>query len=402
MQYFLNEKSAPCRPQREFVQFPVRTVIYTSIRSLRKTLVFSYSFGNGMGVIMKTIFSVLFLLFCQSSFGMEIDKRLSGSWYNPVQDGHGINVEVLNDNKTVVYWYVYHTDGTPMFLTTVGTNTGDTTAGTTKYHTGMQFGSFNPIDRQQIPWGTASVTFHDCTNATLQYQADDPAYGGGTIPMERLTFVHGLKCSDSPLHGTYYTSLVEFMTGQVAMGVALFFEHGDLFYMAGGNLDALSGAGNWYMTDDKAFSFNANTYSTGGAAAGISGSGIYDEDNLMADYTGLGQLLATPAASFQRGLSTSKLAGTYFIVDYFTPSGFGSATVASDGAVSGTTNDGCDINGRFEVPNALFNQAYMNLEVVNCPNARQITGAATYDKDRQSILAMSNDGQSGYIWSFNP
>jgi hypothetical protein len=354
-----------------------------------------------MGVTMKIIFSVLILFFCQSALGMEIDARLSGSWYNPSQSGHGINVEVLNDSDTLVYWYVYHPDGTPMFLSTVGTNTGDTTTGTALYHTGMLFGDFNPNDHQEPPWGTASVIFHDCNNATLEYQADNPAYGNGAIPMKRLTSVYGLKCSDAPLHGNYYASFISYITGPVATGVALFFGNGDLFYMSSDTQVFQSGAGSWNMIYDDQFSFSANAYSTGGTSESISGMGSKDDDGLMLDYGNLLGIIANPAASFQQGLSTSELAGTYRIVDYFTPSGFGSATVASDGAVSGTTDDGCQINGRFEVPNSLFNQAYISLELVNCPNARQITGAAVYDKVRQSILVMGNDGQFGYIWMFS-
>ena len=228
-------------------------------------------------------------------------------------------------------------------------------------------------------------------------------YGVAFNSVAAGSILNKIPLKSEPQSAVYVIDAVETAAVLGAKNILIaFFGNGDLFYLAGDNQVSLSGAGNWFMTGDDAFSFNATAYSTGGTSEGVSGSGIYNEDGLFADYTGLEQLVAIPAASFQRGLTTSKLAGTYFIVDYFTPSGFGSATVASDGTVSGTTNDGCDINGRFEVPNSLFNQAYMNLEVVNCPNARQITGAATYDKDRQSILAMGNDGQSGYIWSFDP
>jgi len=123
--------------------------------------------------IMKRIFGLLLFLVAFNVSAIEINSKLSGSWYNPDQNGHGLNVATLDENLTLVYWYVYHTDGTPMFLITVGTNDGNRTSGTTYYHTGMRFGDFNPDDVQQEVWGTSTVTFTDCYTATLEYSAND-------------------------------------------------------------------------------------------------------------------------------------------------------------------------------------------------------------------------------------
>jgi hypothetical protein len=132
-----------------------------------------------------------------ASVSVKVSNGHSGSWHNSDQDGHGLNVQALDETRTLIYWYVYHTDGTPMFLITVGTNDGNSTTGITYYNTGMIFGEFNPDDREQTVWGMSTVTFHDCNNLTLEYSSDDPTYGSGTIPMERLTFISGLPCSDS-------------------------------------------------------------------------------------------------------------------------------------------------------------------------------------------------------------
>ena len=89
---------------------------------------------------------ILGLLLCAIAFNasaIDIKPSLSGSWFNPDQNGHGLSVEVLEDNKTLIYWYVYHPDGTPMFLITVGNNSGNRTSGETYYQTGMRFGDFN-------------------------------------------------------------------------------------------------------------------------------------------------------------------------------------------------------------------------------------------------------------------
>ena len=69
---------------------------------------------------------LLFAFFSLDAWGQDINRFLSGSWYNPAQDGHGFSVEVLPDNRTVLYWYVYHPDGTPTFIVASGDNIGNT------------------------------------------------------------------------------------------------------------------------------------------------------------------------------------------------------------------------------------------------------------------------------------
>ena len=180
---------------------------------------------------MKRVFCLWLLIIACNASAIEINSELSGSWYNPEQSGHGLNVEVLDENRTLIYWYAYHKDGTPMFLITIANNDGDNASGTTYYSTGMKFGEFNPDDYERSVWGTSSVTFNDCNSATLEYSSNDPSYGSGSIPMVRLTFVSGIKCSDSPLHGTYNAVIVE--NGDFGFGIATLFENGDMVYYAG-------------------------------------------------------------------------------------------------------------------------------------------------------------------------
>ena len=139
----------------------------------------------------------LFVMISQPVWAMDINSTHSGSWYNRLQDGHGLSVAILDTDRTLIYWYVYTPDGTPTFLLTVGQNQGDSTTGDTYIQTGMKFGEFNPNDHELTMWGTSTVTFHDCNNLTLEYSLDDPAYGSGVIPMTKLVGLSGLECSDS-------------------------------------------------------------------------------------------------------------------------------------------------------------------------------------------------------------
>ena len=59
---------------------------------------------------MKRICCLLLLLVTFNVSAIDIKPSLSGSWYNPDQDGHGLSIEVLDENRTLVYWYVYHPD----------------------------------------------------------------------------------------------------------------------------------------------------------------------------------------------------------------------------------------------------------------------------------------------------
>ena len=347
---------------------------------------------------MNRIFGLFLLLVAFNVSAIEINSKLSGSWFNSDQDGHGLNVATLDEDFTLVYWYVYHTDGTPMFLITVGKNEGNRTSGTTYYHTGMKFGDFNPDDVQQTVWGTSTVTFTDCNTATLEYSADDPAYGGGTIPMTRLTFVSGLKCSDSPLHGTYHVSLADGASGEIAIGAAVLFENRDMAYLAGSDAEIVVGLGQWRVTSNDAFAFDATVYSLEGGWYEISGSGAFSEDGLEGDYTAGGKLIATPVLSFQRSLSTKMLAGTYDI--WHPVSGvIGTGTISDNGQANGGTLDGCDISGGVWSPNSVFNQAYVDVNLSNCSDAGRVLGAATYIHKDQTISVIASDGWYGYVWT---
>jgi len=346
---------------------------------------------------MKRIFGLLYLFISVQASAVDVNSDLSGIWYNADQSGHGLNIAILDENITIVYWYVYHTDGTPMFLITVGENTGDRTSGVTYYNTGMRFGEFNHEDIQESVWGTSSVTFHDCNNATLEYASDVEGYGSGSIAMQRLASIAGLKCTDSPLHGNYNGSWSG--NGEIGYGIAALFENGDMVFGAVSDSSGETGVGQWWITSDHTFQFQGYTYSVFDGANYISGSGNYSEDDLTAFYTGGGYLFATPVQSFQHGLTTVKMAGSYEVYDWDNTL-VGSVAVQSDGAFTGTTTLGCQINGAFVVPNTLFNQARLSgMNISGCGDPLDLEGAAIYRNAIDEIVIAAADGSSGYAWT---
>jgi len=346
---------------------------------------------------MKRVLGLLLFCVAFNASAIEINSSLSGIWYNQDQSGHGLNIAVLDENTTVVYWYVYHIDGTPMFLITVGQNQGNTISGITYYNTGMKFGEFNKDDIVETEWGSATLTFSDCNTVSLQYNANDPAYGSGTIPMQRLGSVAGLKCTDSPLHGNYSGSWSQ--GGEIGYGIAALFENGDMVFWAESDTSAEVGIGTWWTTSDHTFQFNGYTYSVFGGTSYIAGSGNYDEDGLIAYYTGGGYLFATPVTSFQHGLTTAELAGNYDV--YAVDGSFaGTITVQDDGTLSGSVLPGCQVSGSFVVPDTNFNQAYLNgASISGCGQTIFGSGAAVYRKAAGEILVGAASDTTGFAWT---
>lgn len=349
---------------------------------------------------MKRALSLIFLFIAFNASAIEINARLSGIWYNSSQSGHGLNIAVLDENTTIVYWYVYHVDGTPMFLITVGQNQGNTISGTTYYNTGMKFGEFNPLDIVETEWGSTTLTFSDCNTASLEYAANDPGYGSGMIPMQRLGSVAGLKCTDSPLHGNYSGSWSQ--GGEIGYGIATLFENGDMVFWAESDTSGEVGIGNWWTTSDRNFQFEGNTYSVFGGSSYIGGSGNFSEDGLIAYYTGGGYLFASPMQSFQHGLTTAKLAGNYDTYDW-DGSLVGSVNIQGDGTLSGTVLSDCQVSGSFVVPDINFNQAYLNgVSISGCGDTISGSGAAIYQNASGEIWIGAASDTTGFAWILKP
>jgi hypothetical protein len=137
----------------------------------------------------------------------DIDRFLSGSWYNPAQSGHGFSVEVSANGQVVFYWYTYHPDGTPTFIIAAGQAQGNKVTAEAFYNTGMHFGVFDPDERTESPWGTITITFHDCHSATVEYSStfehDSMAFGSGSFPIQRLVSIDQLQCQEDRRAGIY-------------------------------------------------------------------------------------------------------------------------------------------------------------------------------------------------------
>jgi len=128
-----------------------------------------------------------------------IGPGITGSWYLPAQSGHGFNVEVLKgpnqDNGFLAFWYVYDNSGNNLWLVGQGSYVGDTATLQMQQGSGGMFPpNFDKNKIARINWGTLTLKFTDCNNATAQWDPIIPAYPSGSMNLVRLSAVSNLAC----------------------------------------------------------------------------------------------------------------------------------------------------------------------------------------------------------------
>src|SRR5262249_28580793 len=113
------------------------------------------------------------------------------------QSGHGFAIEVLPGNAMLAQWYVYTPDGAPTWIVATGPVSGNTAVlqGFQKVGAGGRFPpGFDPSRLQNLPWGTLTFTFTDCTHGQASWQPIVAGYTDGSVPITRLTLPAGLSC----------------------------------------------------------------------------------------------------------------------------------------------------------------------------------------------------------------
>lgn len=344
-------------------------------------------------------YCLLLLIFVSlNAWGLDINPYLSGSWYNPSQSGHGFSVEVLPDDQTLIYWYVYHPDGTPTFIVAIGNNTGSTVRADAYYNTGMIFGEFDPADRVQTPWGTLTMTFHSCSSATLQYSStlsyDGVPWGSGSIPLTRLASIDNMQCPQNPHAGLYQGNFFSTVLNQVIPGVAVIAPNGEF---AAVSYDAMAAIGTWSV-NGKSFSGTGTAVSadpgfTFSSRLTISGE-ISPEYRMVGNYSVVGgdrgsfDFNATPAL-YRRGISLAEIAGNYTAKNIVSGA-TGSASISQSGSISATDSFGCRYQGQLSVPDPQFNQFSVTVIVSSCG-----VSDGTYEGYGMQIDYYSLDDQRG-------
>lgn len=129
-------------------------------------------------------------------------QQYSGAWYNPERDGEGFIVEVLPDDRAVIYWFTHRPDdsGKQAWLIAVGevetrfptllvlpSPTARIWRAPTHQPLGGAFGpDFDPDEVELADWGNLSITFFDDGSAQVSWESNDPDYGSEHYQLERL------------------------------------------------------------------------------------------------------------------------------------------------------------------------------------------------------------------------
>ena len=124
-----------------------------------------------------------------------IDHQYSGAWFDPSHDGEGFIIEVLEDQKAIVYWFTYQFDGSQRWMLGVGDVKDNRIEIADLLDTrGGRFGkNFNPDDVVLEKVGSMTLSFLDCSTALVNYSVDNI---GGQQTHSRLTQVFGHKAKN--------------------------------------------------------------------------------------------------------------------------------------------------------------------------------------------------------------
>ncbi len=136
---------------------------------------------------------VILFLISLNSYAFEIEKSISGSWFDQENSGQGVNIEILSGNRILVYWYAYD-QGNPLWLTGVGNYQNNTSEIELSSFDGSNFGINH--DKSLISskvFGSLTLTFDSCNTGQMTYNSIQ-GLGSGTINLNRLTEIDGLPC----------------------------------------------------------------------------------------------------------------------------------------------------------------------------------------------------------------
>jgi CubicO group peptidase (beta-lactamase class C family) len=112
-----------------------------------------------------------------------LDERFNAAWYDPLNDGQGLTLEIQPDGKTVVgYWYTYDYAGNQRWFILLG-ELVDGVAQVTIFETSG--GIFLQADPYRLEeWGTGRFRTVDCHHMRFEFESDEIST---TLPLTRLT-----------------------------------------------------------------------------------------------------------------------------------------------------------------------------------------------------------------------
>lgn len=133
----------------------------------------------------KPVLAAFLLAAATNVLAAEIEQGHSGTWWVPGVDGQGVLLEVFPELQKVFFtWYTYSDAGKQRWLT----GTGDISDESANFEIQEPVGAVfdKPGEPDRPVWGTGTLEFQSCTEATLSFQTDGPD-GDGILNLQRLT-----------------------------------------------------------------------------------------------------------------------------------------------------------------------------------------------------------------------
>jgi hypothetical protein len=132
-----------------------------------------------------------------------VEAGTSSAWFDPGRSGEGFLLEILADNRAIMYWFTYDSDGAQDWYTAEGEIRGNRIIFPEILQvSGGEFGpGFDPGKIVLTPVGSASFIWSDCDNGAMNWRinSDDGTWRQGRMNLQRLSRVMGIDCGNAAL-----------------------------------------------------------------------------------------------------------------------------------------------------------------------------------------------------------
>jgi len=123
---------------------------------------------------------------------------INGSFYDAAANGHYVWIERVHDTGDIlVTWLTFDRNGRQAWVAGVGSLAGNRLHVDMAQNIGgvLQPGG-PPTGSTTRPWGSVDIDLTSCLLAQFAYHSTLPEFGSGQFPLDRLTVVSDLGCSD--------------------------------------------------------------------------------------------------------------------------------------------------------------------------------------------------------------
>ena len=127
-----------------------------------------------------------------------LEPGITSSWYDPSHDGEGFQIEILANDRAVMYWYTYDSDGAQDWYVGSGDVRGNRIEFLKLYRvSGGEFGAgFDPEKVTREAVGSASFIWSGCDQGDMSYHIGAQ---NGRMQLSRITSLMGVDCGNVQL-----------------------------------------------------------------------------------------------------------------------------------------------------------------------------------------------------------